>query len=373
MNHQQNNKMNTRQIGFIFFLFMLFTACDNTPKEKEKSVIDTSRQEAVATTFTLKKDSITSQVSLPAELQAFRETDLYAKVSSYVNKLYVDVGSQVRAGQVLIQLDAPEITSQLSAAKSNLHSREAIYTASNSTYQRLLETSKVEGTISKNDLEQAHARKDADLAQFKAAQATYQELQIMQSYLQIKAPFDGVITLRNVNIGAFVGAGTQTPLLSIQEQKHLRLAVSVPSAYSSYLKIGDQISFSVPYIKGEVFKANISRMAGALDKTLRSQLVELDIPNADKKILAGTVADVSISLKSRNNPFVVPKTAVMTTQEGVFVIKVTDNKVQYIKVELGLETVENIEIFNEQLAENDTLMLKATEDITNASTVNQTN
>ncbi|MDM1554216.1 efflux RND transporter periplasmic adaptor subunit [Chryseobacterium sp. POL2] len=364
--------MNTQKIGLILFLSLLFIACDNTPKEKEKSVADTPQQEAVATTFTLKRDSITSEVRLPAELQAFREVDLYAKVSSYVNKLNVDVGSQVRAGQVLIQLEAPEIASQLNAAKSNLHSREAIYTASNSTYQRLLETSKVEGTISKNDLEQASSKKDADLAQFKAAQATYQEVQTMQSYLQIKAPFDGIITVRNVNIGAFVGGGTQTPLLSIQQQNHLRLAVSVPSAYSGYLKTGDQLTFTVPYIKGETFKANISRMAGALDKTLRSQLVELDIPNADKKLLAGTVADVSISLKSRNNPFVVPKTAVMTTQEGVFVIKVADNKAHHIKVELGLETAENIEIFSDQLAENDTLMVKATEDITNGSTVNQT-
>lgn len=320
----------------------------------------------VIETFDLTKEKLSSEIRLPAELSGFRQVDLYAKVASYVQELKVDIGSQVKEGQVLIQLEAPEISSQLAAAQSRLHSLEAVYTGSNANYNRILETSKVEGTISKNDLDQALARKSSDYAQLQAARASVREIQVNQSYLQIRAPFTGIVTARNVNTGAYVGPagkGSDQPLLTVQDQKKLRLAVSVPEIYTGYLKNGDEINFNVRSLPNDNFKAKIQRMSGALDLRLRSERVEMDVINNDGKLLPGMVAEVLLPLKAQDSTFVVPKSAVINTAEGVFVIRVKDNKTHRVAVKKGRETAESVEIFGDALTANEKLVKTASEEI----------
>ena len=195
--------------------------------------------------------------------------DLYAKENSFVKKLFVDVGSEVKTGQLLVSLEAPELGSQLAGALSNIHSREAIYTASKANYDRLYETSQTPGTVSPNDLEQAAARKNSDLAQLQSAKSAYAQISEMQGYLQIRAPFNGIITARNVNPGAYVGPsgkGSDQPLFTLQEQKRLRLVVSVPEAYTGYLGHQKEVSFTVKAMPDQQFKAKVTRMAGAIDE-----------------------------------------------------------------------------------------------------------
>jgi RND family efflux transporter MFP subunit len=331
-------------------------------EKKEAVPADTA---PVIETFDLKKEKLSSEIRLPAELSGFRQVDLYAKVASYVKELKVDIGTQVTEGQLLRQLEAPEISSQLAAAQSRLHSIEAIYTGSNANYNRILETSKVEGTISKNDLDQALARKSSDYAQLLAARASVKEIQVNQSYLQIRAPFTGIVTARNVNTGAYVGPagkGSDQPLLTVQDQKKLRLAVSVPEMYTGYLKNGDEINFNVRSLPNDYFKAKIQRMSGALDLRLRSERVEMDVINSDSKLLPGMVAEVLLPLKAQDSTFVVPKSAVINTAEGIYVIRVKDNKTQRITVKKGRETAENVEIFGE-LTPNEKLVKAASEEL----------
>lgn len=360
--------MNTYKIIIATTLSISLLSCGNNNDSKQQS--NQTQTLPKTETFTLKKQSVTSEISLPAELSGFRQVELFAKVNSYVKTLKVDIGSNVKQGQLLVELEAPEIASQLSGALSRLHSQEAIYTASNSTYNRLLETSKVEGTIARNDLELASARKSADYAQLQAAKAAYKEVQVMQSYLQIRAPFNGKVTARNVQVGAYVGQGAQASLVTVQEQSNLRLAISVPEAYSGYLKLGDELSFRINSLRGETFKATISRMAGALDNRLRSERVEMDVKNQDGKLLPGMVAEVLIPLKSRDTPFVVPKTAVINTGGGTFVITVVNKKAKRIKVETGLEVNEQMEVYSNELSEDDLLITKTNEEIRDGSSVN---
>jgi membrane fusion protein (multidrug efflux system) len=331
-------------------------------EKKEAAPVDTA---PVIETFDLKKEKLSSEIRLPAELSGFRQVDLYAKVASYVKELKVDIGTQVTEGQLLIQLEAPEISSQLAAAQSRLHSIEAIYTGSNANYNRILETSKVEGTISKNDLDQALARKSSDYAQLLAARASVKEIQVNQSYLQIRAPFTGIVTARNVNTGAYVGPagkGSDQPLLTVQDQKKLRLAVSVPEMYTGYLKNGDEINFNVRSLPNDNFKAKIQRMSGALDLRLRSERVEMDVINSDSKLLPGMVAEVLLPLKAQDSTFVVPKSAVINTAEGIYVIRVKDNRTQRVTVKKGRETAESVEIFGE-LTANEKLVKAASEEL----------
>ncbi|MFV8343635.1 efflux RND transporter periplasmic adaptor subunit [Flavobacterium sp. XS2P39] len=359
-------KTNILQLTSLFCVALFFLSSCNSNK-KEAAITET---EPILETFPLAKAKLTTELRLPAELTGFSQVDLFAKVSSYVKALKVDIGSEVIEGQLLIELEAPEISSQLAAAESRLHSQQAIYTASNSTYQRILETSKVEGTISKNDLELALSKKNSDFAQLAAARAGYKEAKVIQSYLQIRAPFNGKVTARNVNTGAYVGQGAQVPLLTVQDQKKLRLSVSVPEAYTGYLKVGDWIGFNVVSLRGDEFKAKISRMSGALDLKLRSERVELDVLNSEGKLLPGMVAEVLLPLNSKNETFVVPKTAVVNTGEGIYVIRVVNKKAQHIKVSLGLEVDDRTEVFSNLLQQQDILLTKANEEIKDGTVLN---
>src|SRR4051812_39743353 len=215
-------------IGSVFFqtlsAIIFFCSCGSGEKPRETKSESATVEQPAAEVFAVEKGRLSSSLQIPGELIAYQQVDLYAKENSFVKKLFVDVGSEVKAGQLLVQMDAPELGSQLAGSVSNIKSREAIYLASKANYDRLFETSKTPGTISPNDLEQAAARKNSDLAQLESAKAAYRQIAQTQNYLQIKAPFNGVITARNVDAGAYVGPsgkGSELPLFTLQEQKKL--------------------------------------------------------------------------------------------------------------------------------------------------------
>jgi RND family efflux transporter MFP subunit len=246
-----------------------------------------------------------------------------------------------------------------------------MYIASKASYDRLVETSKTPGTISPNDLDQALAKMNSDFKQLEASQAAYKEVNNTLDYLTIKAPFGGVISARNVNQGAYVGPtgrGSDNPLFTLQEQKHLRLVVSVPEAYSPFLKEGDGVNFKIKPLPDESFKARVTRMAGALDVKLRSQRVEADVFNTDGKLLPGMVAKVTIPLISSDSTFVVPKTAIVTSQERIFVIKVEHGKARWVDVQTGRFIDGRTEIYGD-MHEGDQLVKTASEEIRNGSLI----
>jgi len=322
-------------------------------------------QPPIVATFDLKKEKLSTKLSLPGELIALQQVDLYAKVSSFVRTLKVDIGSEVSKGQLLMTLEAPELSSQLSASKSRIKAQEAIYTASKANYNRLYETSKTPGTISTNDLDQAMAKKNADLAQLEAAKAAYKEVGSVQDYLTIRAPFSGIISARNVNLGAYVGPsgkGSDLPLFTLQDQKNLRLAVSIPEIYTGYLKAGDEISFTVKSLPSQTFKAKVKRLSGALDLRLRAERIEMDVPNASKILLPGMVAEVNIPIPANASTFIINKKALLDTSEGLFVLKVQDNKAVKVAVKKGREAEDRVEIFGD-LAEGDKLVAEPTEEM----------
>lgn len=351
-----------------FLVLGLISSCGSSEHEQ---AIDSPEVATAPETFLLKKDKFSTTIQIPGELIAYQQVDIYAKVTSFVKELKVDIGSEVTEGQLLMVLEAPELLSQLSASESRLKSQEATYAASNANYNRLVETSKTPGTVSQNDLDMAEAKKNSDFANLEAARATSKEVSVMKNYLEIRAPFNGVITSRNVNLGAYVGPsgkGSEFPLLTLQQQKQLRLVVSVPEAFASYLKMDDEISFKVRSQPAEVFKARVKRMAGALDLRLRSERIEMDVMNDNKKLLPGTVAEVSLPLSAQDSSFVVPKTALINSAEGVFVIKVVAQKTQRIAVKKGRDINDNVEIFGD-LQTQDKLISKASEEIKDGTTI----
>ncbi|OJV14450.1 MAG: efflux transporter periplasmic adaptor subunit [Dyadobacter sp. 50-39] len=332
-------------------------------EEHEKAAAETSAH--VVDAFPLKKEQLVSNIQIPGELIAFQQVDIYAKVSSFVKKLHVDVGSEVREGQLLATMEAPELTSQLVTSESRLKSFEAIYQASKANYERLLETSKTPGTVSQNDLDVALAKQRSDLAQLDAARSASREITDTRNYLEIRAPFSGIISARNVSTGAYVGPsgkGSEFPLFTLVEQRKLRLVVSVPEQYTSYLRNQSQVTFKVKSLPNLEFPAKVTRLAGALDARLRSQRTEMDVINTDRKLLPGMIAEVSIPLSGDAATFAVPKSAVLNSTQGTYVIKVVDKRAVWVPVKTGSSSTEKTEIFGD-VKEGDVLVKVANEEI----------
>jgi membrane fusion protein, multidrug efflux system len=354
-------------------LLGLVPGCKSTSGEEPANNKITAAPAVVTTEVVpLEKGMLSTSLQIPGELVAFQQVDLYAKENSFVRKLYVDVGSEVKTGQLLVTMEAPELNSLEAAAQSRLKSQEAIYIASKSNYDRLVETSKTPGTISQNDLDQALAKKNSDFAQWDAAKAQYREISARKNYLEIRAPFNGVITTRNVNPGAYVGPsgkGSEFPLFTLQEQKKLRLVIYVPEAYTGYLDQQDKVKFNVNAFPNEKFSAQVKRLAGVLDSRLRSQRIEMDVTNDNKKLLPGMVANVIIPLSTKDSSFILPKSAIVSSQERVFIIKVVNNKAEWVDVKKGRENDGKVEVFGE-LAAGDKIVKVGSEEVRNGSTLN---
>ncbi|QEM11806.1 efflux RND transporter periplasmic adaptor subunit [Mucilaginibacter rubeus] len=372
------NKLKNKSILLLAVLAMAvssLSACHSDDNEKKEQQEEEQQQAAVETPTVqlvpVTKGRLSSVITIPGELIPYQQVDLYAKTNSYVKKLLVDIGSEVKQGQLLAVLEAPEINSQLASAQSRIKQYEAVYFASKATYDRLVSTSKTPGTVSQNDLEQAEAKKNADQANVDAAKSGLKEVSANLAYLEIRAPFDGVITSRNVNLGAYVGPGGKTtdPLFTVQDQNRMRLVVSVPEIYTGALSNKSEVNFTVRALPSEKFTAQVKRIAGALDEKLRAERLEMDVYNKSKKLIPHMFAEVSVPLPDGDSTYVVPKSAVATSTEKVFVIKVVDHKAVWVDVKKGLTNGDSVEIFGGDLKADDKLVKSASDEIRNGSTL----
>ena len=374
MIHIQRKNRTFIALAFLFAGTALLSACGPGKDEKDAQQQTVDQENALDTPAVVpvevKKGKLTSVITVPGELTPYNQVNLYAKINSYVKNLNVDIGSQVHTGELLATLEAPEINSQLEEAKSRIQQNKAVYFADKATYDRLYNTSKTPGTVSQNDLEQARAKMQSDSANVEAARSEYKVVADNLNYLQIRAPFDGVITLRNINPGTYVGpgSGTNQPLFVLEDHKRLRLVISVPEAFTGGLNGKDEVSFTVRELPGEIFKAQVKRLAGALDEKLRSEQVEMDVYNDKGTLLPNMYADVSVPLPGRDSAFIVPKSAVVTSTEKVFVITIVDNHAKWVDVRKGLEAKDMIEIYGD-LNVGDKLVKVGTDEIRDGQSV----
>lgn len=350
---------------------MSLESCNATEKKNEGSKETKAIKPLSRPSFVLEKGMLSSTLDIPGELSSFQQVDLYAKVSSFVKKIYVDVGSQVKQGQLLATMEAPEINAQLAGAQFKLESYKAQYEGSKATYNRLLETSKTPGTISPNELELALTKQNSDLAQLNAAQEANREISDTRNYLQIKAPFAGIISARNVSAGAYVGPagkGSDLPMFSLHQQNKLRLKASIPAAYTSFLSNKSEINFTVNSLVGQKFTAKIARLSGALDNRLRSETIEMDVDNSSRKLLPGMIAEISVPLPALDSTFVVPGTAVVSATEKIFVIKKQQGMAKWVEVKKGRESNGKTEIYGD-LNQGDTIITTGSEEIRDGSVI----
>jgi membrane fusion protein, multidrug efflux system len=319
------------------------------------------------------------ELSLPGELTAFQAVAIYPRVTGFVKTVNVDRGSRVRVGEVLATLEAPELLAQRAEAQSKLQAAEAQLAvtraradATRSTFERLKAASATPGVVAGNEVLVAEKTADASQSEVTAAQqtveATRQALNAvrdLEGYLRLTAPFAGVVTERNVHPGALVGptsGAISPPLLRVVENTRLRVVVPVPEAYTSDLKTGTEIPFTVAAYPGQSFTGTVARIAQAVDVASRTMAVELDVANRDGRLAPGTFCQVRWPVRRREPSLFVPSTSIGTTSDRSFVIRVRGGKTEWIDVRTGLTSGPLVEVFGD-LQGGDEVAVRGTDEL----------
>ena len=339
----------------IIAVSLFITSCSGKQKPvdltaKNESAKDSSAQKKTDLATVVQK-TFSSYLQLPGELSAFESVDIFPKVSGYIKDVFVDRGSVVKKGQLLMTLDAPEINQQVQTGRSNFAKANEMYLISKDRYERLLQTSKTPGTVSPFDLESAKSKMASDAANVEAEKSTVTGLGQMRDYLQVRAPFSGIITERNIHPGALIGPNTKNgdkPMLSLQQADHLRLVVNIPETIVSSINKQNKVEFKLNAYPGKTFYAIVSRRAGVINENVRSEAIEFDVPSNGGEIKPGMYAEVKIPVKSSNSSYVVPASAIVHSTKGVYLVAVDgEKKTRFINIQEGMNAKDSTEVFGE--------------------------
>ena len=302
------------------------------------------------------------EIPLPGSMEAILETGIWARTNGYLKARYVDIGDRVRKGQQLADIDTPEVDQQLMQAiatmnqdKANVVKFEADLALARTTRQRYVVAGP--GTVSKQQIDErtsavtdAEKVVDAGRATVNADEANVRRLLELQSFQKVYAPFDGVITVRNVDPGSLITAGSTTgttELFTLAQVDVLRIFVFVPQSYAPDIKVDQTADVSVRELPGRVFQGTVARTAGAIDATSRTLLTEVHVPNPDGLLLSGSYATVRFKVQRPNPSLLVPQSALLIDASGVRVAVVNaDGTLHYQPVQIGRDFGNDVEVLS---------------------------
>ena len=341
------------------------------------STVGVSAQTGAPSVETVKvvAQALEKTITIPGDLSPYQGVNLHAKVTGFVESVAVDRGSRVRKGQVLARLAAPELRSQRAEADAKVQTvraqqaeAQAKTVAAQSTYERLKAASATPGVVAGNDVEVALQTHEALRAQVEAlknsgaaAEAALKAVTELEAYLQIDAPFDGVITERTVHPGSLVSQSTGS-MLRIEQLSRLRLTVPVPETYVGVIMNGARVDFKVAAFPDRTFQGVIARPSRSLDMKTRSMLVELDVMNPTQVLAPGMFAEVQWPISRGQASLFVPTTAVVRTSERQFVVRVRNGVAEWVDVRRGQVNGTVIEVFG-NLREGDVVVRRGNDEI----------
>jgi RND family efflux transporter MFP subunit len=288
-----------------------------------------------------------TEIVLPGNIQAFTDSPIYARTDGYLKKWYVDIGGRVTAGQLLAEIETPEVDQQLDQARADLNTAQANYRLSEITsnrYQDLLKTD----SVSKQEVDNANGDFEAKRATVASAQANVRRLEQLQSFEKIYAPFDGVITARNTDIGHLINSGAGGPaseLFHIASIRTMRVYINVPQQYSQAAKPGINAYLTLQEFPGRHFKGELVRTADSIDQASRTLLVEVDADNASGEILPGAYTEVHLGVPSATPALIVPVSALIFRGDTLQIGTVQNgNQANLRTVTLGHDLGSEVEI-----------------------------
>lgn len=346
----------------------LFAACSGNQKP-----VDLTEQNKKADnqypTGTISERALSSYARLPGQLKPFNEVNVFPKVNGFVKSLFVDRGSVVKRGQLLMTLEAPEMEQQLQAANSRYVQAQENAVASKEKYDRLKQAASEPGSVSPLDIDNALSRTKADEAMANSERSNVAAVRTMESYLNIYAPFDGMIVQRNVSPGALVSPGktSDQPMLILQDIDKLRLEVYIPEDYVDKVDLSKPVTFTFNAMPGEQHTAKISRSANALS-TMHQEAVEIDVKNNKGALKPGMYAEVQIPMLSGAKSLLVPNSAIVRSTERQYIIIISSGKTSYADIKEGLTTHDSTEVFG-NIKPGTIIITKANDEIKEGVTV----
>jgi RND family efflux transporter MFP subunit len=319
---------------------------------------------------TVEKSNVSADIKLPGQLEAYQEVSIFPKVNGYVKKVLVDIGSKVSQGQLLMELEAPELLQASLAAKEKYARAKADYTIDKERYKRLLEASGTAGAISPLDLSEMKSKMEADSALSNAEKTNWQMQETMQTYLIVTAPFSGVITERNVHPGALVSAASKDkPMLELKETEHLRLQVDIPENLAVNLKVKDSISFYTTAMPGKKMSGFVSRKSMNVNTQFRTERMEIDVFNKSGLLTPGMYADVIIYSNGNASTLSILNSAVITNTERKYVIKLVNHKAHLVDISTANSSSGKVEVFG-NLHSGDSIITNPGEEIKEGEIIN---
>jgi RND family efflux transporter MFP subunit len=356
--------------GILFFAIGLNSSCTRRDVSAKTNDSPISAVEEVGTAAVTLRP-VAQRLTLSSELVPFQEIEVYAKEAGYVKELNVDYGSHVRKGQIMAVLEVPELQAQLDEDKAAIRAQQdqvaraesevgrakAQHNMVHLQYQRLAGVAKAKaGLVAQQEVDDAEGKDLAAESQMDAAKGTYQGAQsqlvvaqaklshdqALYDYSKITAPFDGVVTQRYANLGALMQAGTTstqaTPLVRLSDESLYRLVIPVPESDVKYIHVGDPVAVRVPSLNDLTVRGKVARFSVDVSGATRTMHTEVDIPNANGKLIPGTYAEADIMLGNNPAALVVPLQAIdrQGDQTSVMVVD-PDNRIQIKQVTLGIQ------------------------------------
>lgn len=294
-----------------------------------------------------KQTAPAEEIILPGNVQPFITSPIYSRTNGYLQKWYFDIGAHVKKGQLLAVIDTPEVDQQLEQSLSNLNTAKANLALAQITkdrYQGLL----TKNAVAQQDVDNAVGTYNANKAIVDANQANVKQLKALQSFEKIYAPFDGVITARNTDIGDLINSGSsgtaKTDLFHISQPGKLRVYVNVPEEYSQGIKVGMTADLSLAEFPGRKFQGKLVRTAEAINLTTRTLLVEIEVDNPTGTLLTGSYAEVHLKVATHASTLLLPVNALLFRSEGLRVGVVKDGRVVLTALTPGRDLGNQIEV-----------------------------
>lgn len=358
-------------VGAVIFAYILWAGI--TSRAQASSTLETETTQMATPTVSVITPKVTTgieEIALPGNMQAFIDTPVWARSSGYLKAWYVDIGTHVKQGQLLAEIEAPEVDQQLNQANAQLQTAEANLKLSHVTADRYKDLFKTD-SVAKQDVDNAVQGEAARMADVTSAQANVSRLQQVVSFEKVQAPFSGIITARNVDVGALVDQGANTPgkeLFHVASIDTLRTYVSVPEMYSQAAKPGVQGYLTLDEFAGKQFHGTVVRNANSIDQASRTLLVEVDVKNPTGELLPGSYVTVHLKLPSKAQAVTVPSNTLLFRAEGLRVVRVVDGKAELVPVILGRDFGDTVELVA-GIRRDDKVVVNPSDSITNGQPV----
>jgi len=320
------------------------------PRLKARAALKATTNELAIPTVSVthpKLGAPQTEILLPGNVQAFNDSPIYARTNGYLKKWYVDIGARVKADQLLAEIETPEVDQELDQARADLNTAQANFALAQITAQRYQELLRTD-SVSKQDVDNANGDFAAKKAMVASAESNVKRLEQLQSFEKIYAPFDGVITARNTDIGHLINSGAGAPateLFHIAAIQMLRVYINVPQQYSPSAKPGLTADLTLQELPGRHFKGTLVRTASAIDLATRTLLVEVDVDNSSGQLLPGAYAEVHLKVPAGTPALILPVSALIFRSDGLQIGTVENGDHAMLKnVVLGHDLGSEVEI-----------------------------